>query len=173
MINPTLHSNQKAVFFRGADFAHWKEKGLLKIFICTFCKKVDAMDFISVYKSLAELLTTAEEALAGLDSLHDAVKEIEEDEEGECPECWNKGCIGDACDNCGTIMVVKTPDHSIGDSFDDRSLFENPHSPASSADGQDERILFVDDEDGDGEEYLFANTQEDWPVEPLKPFGNR
>ena len=76
------------------------------------------------------------------------------DKSGECNKCWNRGFLGEICDNCGNIMG------EICENFD--SLDEE-ESVASI--GREE-----EDESGheEFEECIFSNTQ-DWPEEPFYP----
>ncbi len=177
-ICPKAHeADEKKVFIQAADFAHWKVQGVFKKYVIQFETNQEASEFVTCYKSSApevhEEIDVSESDLAAMGKHFEKCVMLEE-KEGECHACWNQGLVGDVCDNCGEVMKWKTQD----DGSEDTSLSSSP-SPFSETGIFQEKITdSAIDCEGDStggsqeseDEYVFANTQDDWPVSPLMPF---
>ena len=169
------------VCFFGADFAHWQNEGIFKMFSITFKNLEDAKQFVSTYDDLKPRRNIkkapADNDIFNLEPMHNAVVALEEveDEHGECHECWNQGIVGDACDNCGEIMKKKKHDDS---SEEDEKITssKSSHNNSVSTDNKEDCAAHQNDDDNESEEeeelWAFGCTQDDWPVEPMRPYQN-
>lgn len=172
-VQPRLaEGSQTVVLLAAEDVSTWKKncRGPRNIWRITFELKKDADRFISMYISLANDFEfgrssgnpTPTSELEGLSLSNNAAA-------GECKNCWNQGVIGDKCDNCGeTMKAVENLDDSSTKSF---CCSHSSHSVDILGSDVNRKEESGDDEDDDEEEVIdFPNTQ-DWPDEPLMPFG--
>ena len=112
----------------------------------TFQCEKNAKEFIEIYATVAAKMTnkvSRDPPIVELESLIIEGKEDEDCVNGECNSCWNKGNVGEECDNCGNIMVA-----AVQHSFSDESS------------------------NSEEEEFDLPNTQ-DWPASPMMPFGKK
>ena len=178
---PSINEGMNQVCFFGADFAHWQNEGIFKMFSITFKNLEDAKQFVSTYDDLKPRRNIkkapADNDIFNLEPMHNAVVALEEveDEHGKCHECWNQGIVGDACDNCGEIMKKKKHDDS---SEEDEKITssKSSHNNSVSTDNKEDCAAHQNDDDNESEEeeelWAFGCTQDDWPVEPMRPYQN-
>ena len=149
-VTPQFHEKHKrVVLLRALDVAHWKEKGIFRLFRITFLTWRDAEAFVALFEMIAAGLDTVpterNEELAPVVLSDPPVA-------GECPLCPNVGVIGEVCDNCGSMIEAPHEERS-------------EHGTSNSNEEEEEESSGENENDcsvySSGDEQDFANTQDE------------
>ncbi len=133
----------------------------------TFQCETNAKEFIDIYAKVAAKMkkkVSHEPPVVEFESLIFEGMEGKDLADGECNSCWNKGTLGEKCDNCGEIMVVAVQHSYSDESSNNEEESDLPETVQHS----------ISDESSNNQEEDFdlPNTQ-DWPDMPLMPFGKK
>jgi hypothetical protein len=165
-------NSTRTVLLKGApDISTWKNEkndGITRMWRFTFQCEKNAKEFIDIYAKVAAKMkkkVSHEPPVVEFESLIFEGIKGEDRVDGECNSCWNKGTLGEKCDNCGEIMVVAVQ-HSYSD--------ESSNNEEEESDLPDTVQHSISDESSNNQEEDFdlPNTQ-DWPDMPLMPFGKK